>query len=101
MKTDFIENLGRLWLFPGYHRPRKYYLINSTNIYVGNRSVMITGINYLRIFSVMNTDWETNFTDLQANDFGNLGKNNSGNVLVGIHAVIFTEINSPRNFFGR
>ena len=35
---------------------------------------MITGINYLRILSVMITDWETNFTDLQANDFGNLGK---------------------------
>ena len=62
---------------------------------------MITGINYLRIFSVMITDWETNFTDLQANDFGNLGKNNSGNILVGNHAVIFTEINSPRFFFGR
>ena len=62
---------------------------------------MITGINYLRIFSVMITDWETNFTDLQANDFGNLGKNNSGNILVGNHAVIFTEINSPRIFFGR
>ena len=60
---------------------------------------MITGINYLRIFSVMITDWETNFTDLQANDFGNLGKNNSGNILVGNHAVIFTEINSPRIFF--
>ena len=62
---------------------------------------MITGINNLRIFSVMITDWETNFTDLLANDFGNLGKNNSGNVLVGHHAVIFTEINSPRIFFGR
>ena len=60
---------------------------------------MITGINYLRIFSVMITDWETNFTDLQANDFGNLGKNNSGFVLVGNHAVIFTEISSPRFFF--
>ena len=60
---------------------------------------MITGINYLRIFSVIITDWETNFTDLQANDFGNLGKNNSGNILVGNHAVIFTEINSPRCFF--
>ena len=47
----------------------------------------------------MITDWETNFTDLQANDFGNLGKNNSGNILVGNHAVIFTEINSPRIFF--
>ena len=47
----------------------------------------------------MITDWETNFTDLQANDFGNLGKNNSGNILVGNHAVIFTEINSPRFFF--
>ena len=46
----------------------------------------------------MITDWETNFTDLQANDFGNLGKNNSGNVLVGNHAVIFTEMNSPRFF---
>ena len=41
---------------------------------------MITGLNYLRIFSVMITDWETNFTDLRANDFGNLGKNNSGNI---------------------
>ena len=59
---------------------------------------MITGINYLRIFSVMITDWETNFTDLQANDFGNLGKKNSGNILVSNHAVIFTEINSPRIF---
>ena len=59
---------------------------------------MITGINYLRTFSVMITDWETNFTDLQANDFGNLVKNNSGNILVGNHAVIFTEINSPRFF---
>ena len=56
---------------------------------------MITGINHLRIFSVMITDWETNSTDLQANDFGNLGENNSGNVLVGNHAVIFTEMNSP------
>ena len=84
-----------------YHRPRKYYLINSTNILVGNKSVVITGINCLRIFSVMITDWETYFTDLQANDFGNLGKNNSGNVLVGNHAVIFTEINSPKFFFGR
>ena len=35
---------------------------------------MITEINYLRIFSVIITDWETNFTDLQANDFSNLGK---------------------------
>ena len=59
---------------------------------------MITGINHLRNFSVMITDWETNSTDLQANDFGNLRKNNSGNVLVGNHAVIFTEINSPRFF---
>ena len=48
---------------------------------------MITGIHYLRIFSVMNTHWEKNFTDLQANDFGNLGKNNSGNILVGNHAL--------------
>ena len=79
-----------------YHRPRKYYLINSTNIYVGNKSVMITGSNCLRIFSVMITDWETNFTDLQANDFGNLEKNNCGNILVGNHAVIFTEMISPR-----
>ena len=47
----------------------------------------------------MITDWETNFRDLQANDFGNLGKNNSRNFLVGNHAVIFTEINSPRFFF--
>ena len=62
---------------------------------------MITGINDLRNFSVMTTDWETNFTDLQANDFGNLGKNNSGNILVGKRAVIFTEINSTRFLFGR
>ena len=62
---------------------------------------MITGINYLRIFSVIITDWETNFTDLKANDFGNLGKNNSGNIFVGNHAVIFTEINSPGIFLGR
>ena len=55
---------------------------------------MITGINYLRIFSVMITDWDTNFTDLQANDFGNLGKNNSGNILVGNQAVIFTDFRS-------
>ena len=47
----------------------------------------------------MIADWDTNFTDLQANDFGNLGKRNSGNILVGNHAVIFTEINSPRCFF--
>ena len=47
----------------------------------------------------MITDWETNSTDLQTNDFGNLGKNNSGNILVGNHAVIFTEMNSPRIFF--
>ena len=60
---------------------------------------MITGINYLRIYSVMLTDWEINFTDLRANDFGNIGKNNSGNILVGDHAVIFTEINSPRILF--
>ena len=50
----------------------------------------------------MITDWETNFTDLRANDFGDLGKNNSGNILVGNHAVIFTKINSRRIFvFGR
>ena len=59
---------------------------------------MITGINYLRIFSVMITDWETNFKDVQANDFGNLGKNDSGSILVGNRAVIFTEINSPAVF---
>ena len=59
---------------------------------------MITGINCLRIISAMISDWETSFTDLQANDFGNLGRNNSGNVLVGNHVVIFTEINSPRIF---
>ena len=47
----------------------------------------------------MITDWETNFTDLQANEVGNLRKNNSGNVFVGDHAVIFTEIDSPRMFF--
>ena len=46
----------------------------------------------------MITDWETNFADLQANDFGNLGKKKSGNIFVGNHAVIFTEINSPRFF---
>ena len=62
---------------------------------------MIAGINYLRIFSVMITGWETNYTDLQANDFGNLSKYNSGNILVGNHAASFTEINSPRIFFGR
>ena len=45
---------------------------------------MSAGINYLRIFSVMITDWETNFTDLQANDFGNLGKSTSGNILSAI-----------------
>ena len=44
----------------------------------------------------MITDWETSLTDLQVNDFGNLGKNNSENILVGNHAVIFTKINSPR-----
>ena len=60
---------------------------------------MITGSIYLRNFSVKITDWETNFTDSQANHFGNLGKNNSGKILVGNHAVIFTEINSPRIFF--
>ena len=59
---------------------------------------MITGIHYLRIFLVMITDWKTNFTDLQANAFGDLGKNYSGNILVGNHAVIFTESNSPRFF---
>ena len=59
---------------------------------------MIAGIDYLRIFSVMITDWETNFTDLQANDFGNLGKNNSRNILVGNHAVIFTKW-IPPDFF--
>ena len=58
---------------------------------------MITGINYLRIFLVMITDWETNFTDSQANDFGNLGQNNSINILVGNHAVIFTKL--PQNDF--
>ena len=60
---------------------------------------MISGINYLRIFSVIITDWDTNCTDLQANDFGNVGKNNSGNILVGNHAVTFTKMNSPRFFF--
>ena len=48
---------------------------------------MITGINYLRNVSVMIADWETHFADLQANDFGNLGKNNSGNILVGGRAT--------------
>ena len=63
---------------------------------------MITGISYLRIFSVMIADWETNFKDVQANDFGNLSKNNSGNILVGNHAVIFTENELPQKlFFGR
>ena len=60
---------------------------------------MITGIDYLKIFSAMITDWETSYTDLQANYFCNLGRNNSGNILVGNHAAIFTEINSPRVFF--
>ena len=66
---------------------------------------MTTGINYLRVYSVMITDWETNFTDLRANDFGNLGKNNSGNILVGNHAVIFAEkpkenpAKTPRIFY--
>ena len=42
---------------PGiYHLPHKYYLINSTNIFVGNKSVMITEIKSQRIFSVMITD---------------------------------------------
>ena len=62
---------------------------------------MITGIESLRIFSVMITDSETNFTDSQANDFGNLGKNNSGNIVVGSHAVVFTETSSPGFFFVR
>ena len=58
---------------------------------------MVAEINYLRIFSVMITDWEISFTDLQANDFGNLGKK-SGNIFVGNRAAIFPEINSPRCF---
>ena len=62
---------------------------------------MITEINCVRIFSVMITDWETDFADLQANDFSNLGKDNSGNILVGNHAVIFTEFISARICFGR
>ena len=45
----------------------------------------------------MITDWETNFTDLQANDFGSFGKNNSGNILVGNHAVILTEVQKKRD----
>ena len=49
----------------------------------------------------MITDWEISFTGLHANVFGNLGKNKSGYILVGNHAVIFTEISSPRLFFGR
>ena len=53
---------------------------------------MITGINYLRIFSVMITNWETNFADLQANEVGNIRKNDSGNTLLSNHAIIFTEI---------
>ena len=40
----------------------------------------------------MITDWDSHFTELQVNDFGNLGKNNSGNISAGNHAVIFTEI---------
>ena len=36
-----------------------------------------------------------------AHNFGNLGKINSGNILVGNHAAIFIEINSPRFFFFR
>ena len=98
-RLTFPHQISLFFLFWWYHRPRKYYRINSTNIQVGNKSVMITGINYLRIFPVMITDWETYFTDLQANDFGNLGKNNSGNIVVGNHAVIFTESSSPRFFF--
>ena len=34
-----------------------------------------------------------------ARNFSNLGKSYSGNILVGNHAVIFTEINSPRIAF--
>ena len=60
---------------------------------------MTTKINYLGIFSVMITEWEKNFTDLQATDFGNIGKNISENISVGNHAVIFTGINFPRIFF--
>ena len=59
---------------------------------------MITGTDYLRLFSVMITDCETNFPDLQANDFGNLGKNHFGDIIVGNHAVIFTDMNSPIYF---
>ena len=43
----------------------------------------------------MITDWETNFKDVQANDFGNLGKNNSRNILVGNHAVILPKLIRP------
>ena len=53
---------------------------------------MITGTSCLRICSVMITDWETNFIDLQANDFWQSWKNSSGNILVGNHAVMLTEI---------
>ena len=64
------------------------------------RSRAPQGINYLRIFTVMITDWETNFADLQANYFCNLfGKNNSGNILVGNHAVVFCQKEFPQIFF--
>ena len=33
---------------------------------------MITGINFSENLVTI-TDWETNLTDLQVNDFGNLG----------------------------
>ena len=35
---------------PECHRPHKHYLIHSTDIQVGNQSVMISGINSLRNF---------------------------------------------------
>ena len=46
-----------------YPRPHKDDLINSTNIEVGNKSVMTTGINPLSTSSVMITesDSETDF----------------------------------------
>ena len=45
----------------------------------------------------MITDWKTNFTDLQAKDFGDLGKNNSGNISVGNHAWGFSRGGFPEN----
>ena len=62
---------------------------------------MVTGINSQIIFSVMITDQETNFTPVVfADNFGNLSKNNVGNILVCNHAVIFTGTNPPNVFSG-